>query len=404
MKIIIVDDNAAFAKNLETSLSSQERIECSTLDASDISSMLEMPEKISHGMVDVDAVLLINADLLSGVGSGDLHKGVRLLSWMRINGVTNHCVLYSIESVNSVAAANQRNLIIFSKGNSFVQLPAIFTELQFDLLNENRVEQTNLDAYLKASFRIDDFRHSDANWWGLKQLWDVHRVYTEGQFREPYPSLIEDALKDLNNAVGAYLHSLEVLDVTQFAQQAQLRLSKLKSDLLSKLDIIRDGLGTAKVKELEWEELVNSIKGQIDREWSFVRGFVGNTSDEFQAVRDIVEIKLEPLLNEGVEALGDARDERNKFEKLKNELNSQIENLESTIRNIYPAVKNDLFARIPSWSIPTDRKSLVIDDKADEGYEHIFEEMFRADVESINPDGFEESGVEAFFTEKFGQS
>jgi hypothetical protein len=223
MRIFIIDDDKNFTNLIPQHLNCLEGVDCKVLSISAGATTLNLAEALDQAVKDNDeCVFLINANLKIDNGFRQHHKGLELLTWLRVKEVMSHCVLYSFQSAEAIARASENNRLLFSEGVSFVHLPNDFSQIRFKDLCAKKASEDNLKSALKSIFKIGEFRHREANWWGIKQLWDVHKIARSGKFSEPYPSKINSELSILNNNIAKFLYDFEEIAVNEIVKKTNL--------------------------------------------------------------------------------------------------------------------------------------------------------------------------------------
>lgn len=216
MKYLIIDDNETFSKQLFKQLTGNEsNSEHDTLKPSTetLNVFAESIKSIINANDDV--VLCINVNLELAKDSRQLQKGIELLIWLRIKGVMNHCVLYSFEDLHTILNREPKHLIATSKGTTFVQLPNNFQRIKEVLENlktKNKLlaSDDNIKTALKPAINIESIRHQEANWWGIKQLWDVHRlVKSKSKIDFPYPYGVRKAENDIESKICQFVYQTD---------------------------------------------------------------------------------------------------------------------------------------------------------------------------------------------------
>lgn len=226
IKILVIDDNVNCVDFLCGKFSCAVKEEFQQL-LSECGDSRTLAEKIlERKYANPNCVLFINVNLIVGQEKRQNHKGIELLTWLRIKEALNHCVLYSFQNAEAILRANDNNRLLISKGTTFIQLPNDFSAIELAVIANEKATLENLKTNIKPMFNVGKFRHRDANWWGVKQLWDVHRVATSGKFRDDYPQHIKNNLTDLNNAVGVFLNELDEIDLANYIKKIPTKLRK----------------------------------------------------------------------------------------------------------------------------------------------------------------------------------
>lgn len=322
MKAVIIDDNSLIkADHLGIDKEDLYRVGLKTSTRETAEAAIDCLKKLSGD----DGIIFINLDLKLEKEYRQYLKGIEILTWLRVNRVVNHCVLYSFRPIDYIGSRKQQNLIIFAEGASFLQLPFNRRALDLESLAKKTVLTENLKSYLRASFRIGEFRHRDANWWAIKQLLDMHTIATMGTFMGGYPGAVQSELAQLNNSVAAFLFKVADEELNAALKSLEsprpgnsklvLRsLDHIKADLLTKSAVLREKLATFapamecwnKVKsrtainkkrvlviddmaDRGWMELYLSVFGQ----WlEFLEPVIPSKLDSIEQIWDIVKERI----------------------------------------------------------------------------------------------------------------
>lgn len=379
MEIRVIDDNKKFAEDLCIKLLEGNHRHCQPITIEGVDDAFTLSETIAASLTS-ESVLFMNTNLAIGKETRQSHQGLEVLTWLRIKGLMNHCVLYSFQSLDAIAKAKQNNLLLFSKGISFVRLPNDFSTMDLNRIKDDKAEKENLKSYLTSLFNASQFRHRNANWWSIKVLWDIHRVATGGNFVEPYPKHVTKNLSWINNAVGVYLHGLEVKDIVRFIGEKRERLCELqKARKDQKVETERDR--QVKAEEVEiWEEAERDAQNGILAERQAQQYSQG---DSYLKSRQQIATLHEEKSAARIEANDASRVCEEKQEELRL-IDNEIKELESLLFRLDSTVKDELFDQV---QLPKLNKSriLLIDDNAHNGWKDIFEEILDAEIESYTP-------------------
>ncbi len=167
MKIYIIDDNQSYGNIIASNCG------FNIIPINKAKDRKEIYLKIASDIQEED-LLFINCEVsISTKKRVDLF-GIQILKWLRLKGLKNHCVLYSFLNREKIMLLSSENLIIFSDGLTFVELPYNFQCLNILELSEKKAH-SDLSAYFKAESRLPDNRHFYANWWGVRQLWITYK-------------------------------------------------------------------------------------------------------------------------------------------------------------------------------------------------------------------------------------
>lgn len=378
MKYLIIDDNESFAKQLFKKLTENNGILGQDILKSANENLNEFAETIKSIIgSNRDYVLFINVNLFTTKDSRQLQKGIELLIWLRIKGIVNHVVLYSFEDLHSLLNREPKHLIATSQGTTFVQLPNNFKNIP-KILEKKKINDSllatdeNVKTELKPAINIESIRHQEANWWGVKALWDVHNIALEGNQFIPYPDFITEKLNSIENAIADYVYGDKILTAKKY-------LNKFKDSIQTEIEKLNQQLNefSLNIDEKSFEiEVIDEkeelIKKDIDNTKPFFN-YYANTTKEYNDAMLVFQGLNEKLLA--------SNKDKNKLDAevnyLKNEianLNSQLRSLSKKLSNTNKAAKEELFSKeIPL--IKNTTRILFIDDNATNGWLDIFKLM-----------------------------
>jgi len=236
------------------------------------------------------------------------NEGILLLKYLRLSHFQQHCILYSFLSREQLIQQDPKNLIIFSNGVTFVQLPSDLSHLNLDELTKNKV-QNDLSEYFKIGFNTpQENRHDWANWWGIERLWQIHEVVIQKK-KEEIPDYIASPfnkkMNSLESLVARYLYPINS-------------------------DSVREANDKIKIQNFELRKLVLNNMMRIKK-----------TSEKD---RDIYKKQIEEI----------------------DKLISDVKNRKSD---------SDLITGIRERIIKNDRKIVLLDDQAKDGWEMVFRNM-----------------------------
>jgi len=230
MKYIIIDDNTKYAERLLVQLKEEgEVISSEGYELNELAREIQGKANNQNG-----AILLISINLKAKNKNRQEQAGIELLIWLRIKEVLNHVVLYSFETLHSLLNRNPKHLIATSQGTTFVQLPDTFKELNINLIKKKEdkknflADPENIREAVKPAFSIEKFRHREANWWGVKQLWDIHNLIYD--MNDEYPPDIVDNLKRLDNYIAKVLYEYNDVSINEGLRKLLAQKSKGKNN------------------------------------------------------------------------------------------------------------------------------------------------------------------------------
>jgi hypothetical protein len=236
MEYIIIDDNQDFAeafceqlcKNKESSHCNSSKLsEVNNENTEAIDYKKHSEEQIADAIIETygsskcilnknrlpdEIVIFINLNLVLNNCERQKQKGIELLTWLRIKGVMNHVVLYSFESLETILKKEERNLILTSRGTSFVRLPSDFKEFS-DSKTLHLADKKNIQWILKEAY-IAGLKHNGQNKFHLDNIW-IPIIENTNEIKKSLETEVGKFLIDQNETI-----TIEVI-------------KKLKNDILS---------------------------------------------------------------------------------------------------------------------------------------------------------------------------
>jgi len=213
--------------------------------------------------IDKSDVFFIKADKSNEFEDGvPVIKGIELLKLLRIAGYKQHVVLFSSDKYidrDNLIKINQRNIIIYYQGTTFINLQSL-GELQIEKLKA--INNLNgLKEFIRPSFNISKTRHAHANWWGLKTLWDINnQIKYKKEIKKylDYPQFVKSGLTINNNIIASYLYS-DFINANKQTYYLKTRILK-KQEQLQKLDK-KNILYIDDKADTGWEEIFKYMLG-----------------------------------------------------------------------------------------------------------------------------------------------
>lgn len=393
-EVVIIDDDKALAETFGQALSPVTSIAPSYGIVGEGADALSLAERVIAQLNgNGDAVLLINIDLSPGRHVRQRSLGVEILTWLRIRGVMNHSFLYSFQSLPSLARKDLMGLVLLSKGTTFIQLPASVPAV-VARTKWTHAEVADLKRVLRAVFNESLARHREANWWGLKALWDVHSVAT-GNPGAPYPEDVRARLQVLNNAVGAFLHGQEVKNINQVVDEKRQELLNRRDDLLRREASILQRLAEQQKSVADCEELVRLFKEDLEKNLIAQQYSQSSPLAYAEAQSRVVTSRQEIAdASEKLDAATQA------VEDLNSELSDTREQQQRVQRQITTFIKSSAKEIVPAESqeVGQNAKILLVDDNAERGWKSAFESILVVDIKSAAPDVSYKGNVDGVFS------
>lgn len=352
MKAIIIDDNKLFAEALCKKFNNVENCDEQFLISSGFEKLNELADNVKVDIGD-DNVLFINVNLKTGTNTRQHQKGIELLTWLRIKGVMNHCVLYSFETLHSLLKREPRNLIAASKGTSFVQLPDEF-KLDLKKISDIKAEREDIKAVLKNTVNIESLRHQYANWWGIKQLFDVHNALFPKECKGfEYDESFKSQTSKLDYMISVFVNNFSVDEI--LVQVNEIRRNELNEQI-------------RRVENRKKE--INRVLGDVNNDYNpktpnlNLRKKTINKNN-YRSFSGTIDLDAKGRDEETISRL------ESELEKKENELKNHIDELNTIGNNVNRY--NSLNTSTIRASVSEKINSIVyIDDNANNGWKDIF--------------------------------
>lgn len=307
--------------------------------------------------------------------------GVELLMWLRCkHKICNPIILYSFQSNQQLLKQKPENLIINSYGCYHYQLPVDFSKI-VEKINKNNFKGVkdwyNLKNFLKPAVNLEVFRHRDANWWGVKCLWDVHKLIDTkwGNSKHgEYPPVLKEKLNDLNNVVAEFCYSFgneKLNDV----------INDIKESTIKDLEEINNKLDKCKNEISEFSKSLSYLKDEnVDLNNKIYIYNENASKDKINASFYFTEIRkikeelntCEDLINEAKTELKIKNEDLKSFGILESDLKKARSNIYECSRKYYSIFINNIeILRSSLLENNSKFKVLYIDDKANAGWKDI---------------------------------
>ncbi|MGV8111792.1 MAG: hypothetical protein AB2L17_02685 [Lentimicrobium sp.] len=358
------------------------------------------PEEIAASIFKEYAAVdlfTMNLHLLAGSYQRIDSAGIKLLKLIRLHNLRQHCVVYSFFTREQFMQLDAQNLILFSGGITYCQLPFDFLKIPYHALIEKKAPN-DISPYLKAEFDLPDERHMLANWWGVLQLWKVHKALCriDGiREDEDLSKYLSGSLKEMNSYQGLlarYLYKDRESDVEEKIKKLQLHQEKLIGE--SQLDI-KAVLQLKEEKILEYINRDDQIKILEDAyNDSLSKRTIISVLEDLDLISEPLKVIIDSLLktqnNTGktINLLSEYAELGNLISEEKERLERKNRELQSEIQELAQELEKKKGFSTSQFSLSTCQKELknknpaiiYVDDQADEGWSFVLQQMIYGEV------------------------
>ena len=297
--------------------------------------------------------IFINIEGKFGGAKRQDQAGAEIAKWLRCKyHVSNPIIFYSFQSVAQLLKQKPENLIITSEGCYHLQLPFEYNKIS-NLSFTGLKDWEKFKTFLKPAFNISQFRHEHANWWGVKCLWDVHKVL------EPkignYPENITINLNNINNCIFDFIYGYNIIRVNE-------KVSMIERELENKLIEMKEGINSKISEKNDWEKYLETVTQElIGLSATAKQGYSNSEIRNSYKVLNNDKIYIENLIsNFNVEL--------------------EIQNLQNNIQNLKRELKTTIFNNKAIPSVVRNKKILIIDDMLKFGWLDAFELLFKHNI------------------------
>jgi CheY-like chemotaxis protein len=335
---------------------------------------------------------MINLHLLAGSYQRIDNAGIKLLKLLRLHNLRQHCIVYSFFTREQFMQLSAQNLILFSGATSFCQLPFDFLTIPYHGLIEQKAPK-DIRPYLKAEFDLPDERHMMANWWGVLQLWKVHKALCriEGVGEdEDLNKYLSGSLKEMNSYQGLlarYLYHEEEKDIESRLKILQQNQVEKFGKANRNIDLIKSVLED---KTSQYDQNFNSL--QLLEEFFKDRDektIIQSILEKLKIISDPINQKINTLLdalkttsheiellNEYIELDTLIKDERINIERKNDKLDHEIQDLTLRLEKTgrFNAAQFDY--KTSSKTLKNKSPKIIyVDDQAEEGWAFVLQNM-----------------------------
>lgn len=242
MQAIIVDHNEEFARKVAAQIRAVPRVH--KKDYYERTSLCGIVKEIGElAAGDKDTIVLINVDLNCWGGGHQQQMGVEVLKHLRLTqnfydrqksppvenkARTLHCVMYSFFTLEQILRRKPGNYILCSPGATFIRLPSNFADLPS--LAQKKAHLGSLAPFIRGDLTLPVERHDWANWWGVRQLYEVHK-HVVGNLKLPYPEKVQDELRKLRSKQAIHLFGYSDGEIGAAHQNLSDQIAELRTTL-----------------------------------------------------------------------------------------------------------------------------------------------------------------------------
>lgn len=390
MKIAVIDTSDSLSSHLKNMGYNEDDIENLTVEST---TALHKVAKNASVLEDIDAYLINLEGEFEGASRSEC-KGADLIFWLRLkHNIGKPIIITAFQGLLQILKKKPTYTILNAEGIYFVDILSDFSVLdKIDKLKKPNLSTEQIRHYYLEHannvLNLASLRHQEANWWGIKSLWDTHRLKSLNTFKQEYPEFIEYKLNSINNLLSQYYFKTiepSLQEIIQERKDYLLKEKKVAEDRFkSNLKFNPEHYKTLKNYLLDCAEKIHlySLQRSAITE-SILISQKNNNIDTLQALN--AELKLyDELINLYDKEIEAIKSRINEYKIPESEIEDSIDPFEEILKNEnIIEVKNDL---------NRDFAFLQIDDLAHKGWNTIFNSMFseRIKFDFIDFSGFKE--------------
>lgn len=289
----------------------------------------ELPRLAAASTAQQDRPLVIAVDGSYPNDRSSRYPGIELLMWLRLkHKYTAPILLVGFQPAEDILAKHPEHLIMLAPGNRYERLPLAPEQIEGlkQLLTKAGELSSNdlagkYKPYLASAFDVGRFRHSIANIYALKTLWELPALLTAGATVVGYPDELTKVLdRSLDMHIALTLHDADVERVPILLLE---RAQVLKDELLEALNTTQDrmyDLGMERrlmafdrwqlLEEVQEYDLDHQLRQQIVRAVASIKQEEERIISSILAEEDVLDRQV--AATDNVEAqIAEARDKLN---------------------------------------------------------------------------------------------
>lgn len=367
----------------------------------------EVLEQIEQHYLNA-SLFIININYKSETIYRSQSCGIKVLKLLRLKNYQQHCLLYSFFPREYFIKKNSENIILYSQGVSFMQLPENFGNLKIQTFLDKTKAPEDLSAYFKAESKLPDNRHFFANWWGVWQLWQVQKAIEkntktdkENKLEEKFGKAYEE-MNSFQGLLARYLYKHEgIEEALKEKEDERKKHVEVETNNRNKIDISILDL-SARIAEKERElEILTNLQTQIEQQKKEKRPlqiffktisnwFHGEiesnkiVSEELATIKKQIEISSQDIRKDEdlLQLLTDIETEKKRIDKVNRKNNDTLKYLnEQKSSSLNLLTYDDTLQRLRSKK----PRIVYVDDQAEEGWSFILKRIiYGADDDGLS--------------------
>lgn len=371
MNIGVIDIKAKTLQFLQSAFSHLGNFKA--VGCSEDDSLQSIAQKAAKGNYDAIA---INIECKYEKSRRSALKGVELIYWLRLKeNFVGTIITYGFLSSVQILRLKPEYVVLHAKGNYHFCLPNEAHSLNDITLKTNEFEQNSVNSVytplVKRTLNLEAIRHKEANWWGIKTLWDCHKVFTEGVFEEEYPVKIKEEMEQLNNYLYTFCFGTSKERLSQILENKRTHIADEIKRLKQNIEKLLTKRNNESSELEETESWIQICEEEINRLNS---DYLNHLTDPEQRKPFLKEHKkAKDLLNEHKKAKQEKETSLDEDDKEVLETSKQLEDISLPSKR-YSDTKDFFDLKDEAVNL-SDPKVLLIDDQAKDGWSEIYEHI-----------------------------
>lgn len=301
------------------------------------------------------------------------YKTIEIIFWLRIKlNYSKPIIVCSFLPLDRLLQIKPTATILLAPGVYFQDTLsdfAVLKQVSNKLIKETDNFKRELIPFVKNYFDLTSFRHIEANWFGIKRLWDLQTLITKPQTIEPYPDEIKSKMESLSYLLADYLYPLNDNEIG-----VENYMNRIFEEIDNQLKILKE-----KSKKFD-------SYSKDDLNW-FLKEFNNEKVKAESEIEQLLIFKQDNYLEyikEIKEKIGVYKSDMENLNNVINTFNKKDKKItgEIVVEPNYPEIPSIEKSKLKKSRIKP--KILLIDDQSQSGWQKVYKRVLQADIDIIS--------------------